>query len=179
MIVLVARQLLLSTAIATRQWPKASPPLTVDTFDVGWLGNQDIIFVTAHGLPGGSVLYGDDGLPMLTADMIRSVRMPGAIVWLGGCYGLGPLSDAFLAAGAACVVADADVNWAGAWWPSGSNKLGQLFLGYLYRALPAGEALAAAKRDYRARYRGPRDLELLASVDLVGDPGARLRADGR
>lgn len=179
MIVLAARQVRLSTAIATRSWPKVSPPLTVDTFDPAWLGSQAIIFVCAHGLPGHDVLYGDDSIPMLSAAQIRSVRMDGAIVYLAGCYGQGPISDAFLAAGAACVVADADVNWSGPLWPSGSNKLGQLFLGYLYRALPAGAALAAAKRDYGARYRGPRDFELLETVSLIGDPNARLRTDLR
>lgn len=174
MLVLAARQLRLSTAIATRQWPYVSPPARAETFDTARLDGQDIIYVCAHGLSGADFLCGDNGTIMLTGGQIEAARMPGAVVWLGGCYGFGPLSDAFLAAGAAAVVCDRDVNWAGPLWPTGSNRLGQLFLAELYRGRTVGVALDMAMNVYAARYHGPRDAELLATMTLVGDPLARL-----
>jgi len=175
MIVLAARQFWLSTALATRAWPKASPPLTADAFDPNLLGGQDIIYICAHGMAGGNILWGDNFTPMLSDNQIREARLAGALVWLGGCWGLGSISDAFLAAGAAAVVADQDVNWAGPLWPTGSNRLGQLWLAGVRRGRTAKGALDEAIETYAARHRGPRDDELLASVRLVGDEDARVR----
>jgi hypothetical protein len=144
-------------------------------FDVRWLNHQPLVYICAHGLEGGDTLYGDDGIPMLTADQIRGARMPGSIVYLAGCFGIGELSSAFLAAGAAAVVGDRDVNWSGPIWPTGSNRLGQLLLGLLPRH-PVGEALDLAKTYYLAEASGPRDHELVDSVTLVGNEAARLRS---
>jgi hypothetical protein len=99
MLVLAARQLRLATAVATLRWPRVSPPLVDVAFDVRWLNHQPLVYICAHGLEGGDTLYGDDGIPMLTADQIRGARMPGSIVYLAGCFGIGELSSAFLAAG--------------------------------------------------------------------------------
>lgn len=183
MLVLAARRLRFATAIATRSWPKVSPPLDADAFDVAWLNGQDLVYICAHGMPDGDTLYGDGGqgdlVPMLRAETIRQARMPGAIVYLAGCYGQGPIADAFFAAGAACVVADRDVNWSGPLWPTGCNELGRLFLSYLRRGFSASAAFRAARQDYGGRQAGPRALELLDTVELLGDGDADLWLAGR
>jgi len=174
-LVLAARSFSIATWIATGVRPRTSPPLTMATFDPHEMDGSALVYVCTHGLPGQPYLYGDGLETMCSAEQVRQARLDGAICYLAGCHGVGPMSDAFVAAGAACVVADRDSNWSGLFWPAGSNLLGRSFVRRLRRGEPAGEALAAALFDYERRHTAPRDVELVGSMVLVGDGSARLR----
>ena len=88
------------------------------------------------------------------------------VVYMAGCFGVGPVSAAFLERGAAAVVADENVNWSGRFLPTGSNGLGRLFLSFLGQGMTPREALSEAKLRYGERNTSPRDTALLATVQL-------------
>lgn len=188
MYVLAARSQMLPVWLATGQLPLTSPPVTASSFD-GLSG--DLVYVCLHGVAGQPYWYGDDMVTAVTAKQVRASDLSGATVYLAGCFGRGPMSDALLAAGAAYVVGDSDAAWAGRLWPTGSNALGKYFLHWHRRGWPAVGSLEQAKLMYRRyhidkptllerlarRYFGVTEAmhhELLASVQLLGDPGARL-----
>lgn len=173
--VLAARRFAVSTWIATGVRPRTAPPLTMQRFSPSWMDGAALVYVCAHGLPGQPYWYGDGLATLASAEQVRRADLAGAICYLAGCHGEGPMSDALLDAGAACVVADRDSNWSGLVWPRGSNELGRLFLGELRLGQSAGEALASAALRYRQRRTSPRDVELVETMGIVGDPGAALR----
>ena len=63
----------------------------------------------------------------------------------------------------------------GLYVPMGSQLLGLLWRRRLQSGQTAWDAFCGAMETYGRWCRGPRDQELLATVDLYGDPEARLR----
>lgn len=175
---LAARQFAISTWIAAGVRPRTGPPITVDSFRPHDMDGAALVYVCAHGLPNQPHWYGDRMTTLASAAQVRLAKLGGAICYLAGCFGIGPMSDALLDAGAACVVADRDANWSGMFWPRGSNELGRLFVQELRRGSSAGEALDEVRRRYGERHTSPRDIELLDTVELVGDWTARMRGGG-
>lgn len=172
---LAARQWYASTWIASGARPIAAPPLTMATFDPKVLSGTDLLYVCLHGLPGQPYWYASDWSSAVSAEQIQAADLRGAICYLAGCFGQGPMTDALLAAGAAAVVGDADATWAGYVLPTGSNALGRRFVRELRAGAPVKAALDAAKVWYWDRHRDPRDVALLATVGLTGDAGATLK----
>lgn len=172
---LAARQYRFATWLAASAWPRTGPPETAESFRPSDMDGADLIYVCCHGLPDQGWWYGDRMESIASADQVRLCRIEGAICYLAQCYGIGPMSDALLEAGAACVVADADVTHSGFFLPKGANALGRMFVRNLKLGAPAGEALGAAKMEYGRRNTKSQDVALLATVSLVGDSGATLR----
>lgn len=170
-----ARRWYISTWTASGARPIAAPPLTADTFKPAMISGADLLYVCLHGLPGQPYWYGADWTTAITADQIRAADLRGAVVYLAGCFGAGPMTDALLDAGAAAVVGDEDSTWAGYVLPTGSNALGARFVRSLRGGLPVGPALDAAKAGYGARHQGAKHTALLETVGLRGDPGAVVR----
>lgn len=166
---LAARRWLISTWIASGVKPIAAPPLTMAGFRPGMIEGADLVYICLHGLPDQSYLYGSDWSTVVSADQVRRADLAGAVVYMAGCWGQGPMTDALLAAGAVAVVGDADSTWAGYVLPTGSNALGQRFVRRVKAGQMAQEALVGAKADYAATYQGPAHTALLASVGLSGD----------
>lgn len=167
---LAARRFWLSTAFAAGARPRVASP----GLDAREMDGADLVYICVHGLHGQPYWYDDTFATVLSAEQLRQARIPGAIVYLAGCYGIGPMSEALLEAGAAAVVADRDINFSGFWLPLGSNALGRLFVKELKAGHAVGAALNDAKWGYRYAHSSPRDLALLDTVELVGDAGAQL-----
>lgn len=172
---LAARRWYVSTWIASGARPIAAPPLTMSSFAPSVISGAALLYVCLHGLPGQPYWYGSDWATVVSAEQIRGARLDGAIVYLAGCYGQGPMTDALLAAGAAAVVGDEDSTWAGYVLPTGSNALGRRFVRHLKAGLSAGAALDRARAEYAATGGDPRAPGLLATVGLAGDAGATLQ----
>lgn len=136
---------------------------------------RGLIYLCVHGQEGDPYLYGDNWQPVLSEDFVRSCRLPGSLVYMAGCWGAPLWTEAFLAAGAGAVVADRNVAWAGKVIPLGSQLLGLLWRRRLEAGQTAWDAFAGAVLTYRTWCRSARDEEMLTSVDLYGDPRARLR----
>lgn len=171
---LAARRWYVSTWIASGARPIAAPPLAMSTFAPALISGAALLYVCLHGLPGQPFWYGSDWGTVASAEQVRAARLDGAVVYLAGCYGQGPMTEALLAAGAAAVVGDADSTWAGYVLPTGSNALGRRFVRALRGGLPAGAALDRARAEYAATGADPRAPGLLETVGLVGSPMARL-----
>ena len=170
-----ARRWLISTWIASGVRPLAAPPLARATFSPAMISGAALLYVCLHGLPNQPFWYGSDWSTAIGADQVRAADLEGAIVYLAGCYGQGPMTDALLAAGAAAVAGDTDGTWAGWVLPTGSNALGRAFVAELRRGLDVEVALDVAKAEYAWRHAGPRHAALLSSVGLAGNPVATLR----
>ncbi len=173
---LAARQFAISTWIAAGVRPRTGPPITVDAFRPHDMDGAALVYICCHGLPNQPYWYGDRFSTLASAAQVRLAKLDGAIAYLAGCYGIGPMSDALLEAGAACVVADRDANWSGLFLPRGSNELGRMFVAALRGGATAARALDVSRRGYGARHREARDAELLATMELVGDGAAKANA---
>jgi hypothetical protein len=136
------------------------------------LERAQVLYLCVHGREGDPFLYGDRDVPVLTLDLVGATDLTGALVYMAGCWGAGQWSDAFLAAGAAAVVADSNEAWAGKFLPVGSQALGRLWLKHLRLGYCAGRALQMAKYGYAQGHDTGRDLEMLGTVALYGDPDA-------
>lgn len=171
-----ARRWYISTWTASGARPIAAPPLTADTFKPAMLDGADVLYICLHGLPDQPFFYGADWSTAVSAGQIAACKLDGAVVYLAGCFGQGPMTDALLSAGAAAVVGDADSTWAGYVLPTGSNALGQRFMRGLRAGLAAGPALTAAQASYMRTYDGPRHAALISTVGLTGNANAKARA---
>lgn len=163
---LSAREFRLGTALAAGAWPVSFPPGRADTFDPALLQGRDLIYACLHGLPNQPYLYGDKFETALSAEQIRAVNLGGAVVYMAGCFGDGPVADAFLDAGASCIVGDRDLTWAGTWLPLGSNRLGRLFVRRLRAGDSPNDAYVRARQVFDASSRDPRDQAILDTVAL-------------
>lgn len=161
---LSAREFRMGTALAAGAWPVAFPPGRADTFDPRLLEGRELIYVCLHGLANQPYLYGDRFETALSTDQVRTASLGGAVVYMAGCYGDGPVAEAFLSAGASCVVGDRDLTWAGAWWPMGSNRLGRLFVRELRRGGSPLAAYRRARATFAATSTDPRDAAILDTV---------------
>lgn len=167
---LAAREFRWGTALAAGAWPRAFPPGRVDTFDPAVLEGHDLIYVCLHGLRGQPYLYGDRFETAISADQIRAARLGGAVVYMAGCFGDGPVADAFLDAGALAVVGDRDTTWAGTHWPLGSNRLGRLFVRSMRLGMSPYNAFSYARDAFRATSRDARDQAILGTVAFRTEP---------
>lgn len=163
-----------STFRATGRIPVTFPPLTEERFSPASMSGASLVYLCLHGLERESYLYGDRWANAMSTEQIAQADLRGAIVYLAVCWGLGPISDACLAAGAAAVIADEDSNWTGTLAPTGANGLGRLVVQGLRRGLTAERAYVEARDSYARQHRDPRDLALLGSYRLLGDGSARL-----
>lgn len=174
-VALAARQWYVSTWIASGVRPLSAPPVRLATFDPAVLSGAGLLYVCLHGLPGQPFWYGSTWETAVSADQIDRADLRGAVVYLAGCYGQGPMTDALLAAGAAAVVGDSDLTHAGYFLPTGSNGLGRLFVRALRAGLSAADALGAARFQYGERHRDAKAVAMLDTVALAGDGAARLQ----
>lgn len=171
---MAARQWWLSTWIASGVRPLAAPPLRMADFRPEMISGADLLYVCLHGLQGQPYWYGGDWSTAVSADQLREARLDGAVCYLAGCWGAGPMAMALLDAGARAVVGDRDSTWAGYVVPAGSNAFGRVFVA----ALRAGETVGAAMRTARSRFLetddSPRARALADSVVVLGESRARL-----
>lgn len=173
-VALAARKWLISTWIASGARPLFAPPVTMQTFRPEMISQADLLYVCLHGLPDQPFWYGSTWETAVSADQLRAARLDGAVVYLAGCWGQGPMADALLAAGARAVVGDVDQTWAGYVLPTGSNGFGRLFVAALRRGETVDEAVIAARRQFLARDSSQRARALVTSVSVLGEPDARL-----
>lgn len=163
---LAAREFQVGTAFAAGVWPVAFPPRGGGEFDVHLLECRDLIYVCLHGLAGQPYLYGDRFETAISADQIRGLNLGGAVVYMAGCFGDGPVADAFLEAGSSAIVGDRDTTWAGTWLPLGSNRLGRLFVRGMRQGGSADDAYRFAREHFATTSVDPRDDAILNTVTI-------------
>lgn len=163
---LAAREFQIGTALAAGVWPVAFPLRRAGAFDARILEGRDLIYVCLHGLRNQPYLYGDSYETAISADQIRSVDLGGAVVYMAGCFGDGPVADAFLEAGASAIVGDSDTTWAGTWLPLGSNRLGRLFVRRMKAGDSAHDAFVRARQVFDLTSTDPRDDAILGTVTI-------------
>lgn len=174
MIALAARPWTISTALAAGVWPRILPPQLVHASD---MQGHSLIYVCLHSVADQPYLYGGDWSTALTADDIAQANLGGAIVYLAGCFGIGPIAVAFIDAGAAAVVGDRDSTWAGFIRPTGSNEVGRLFVRGLRRGWTVGQSYDSALARFRAAHLNSARHEALAdTVVLIGNRNKTLEA---
>jgi len=140
--------------------PLTCPPVDAGSFDPQWLEGPepgiswDLIYLDLHGQPSDTAWYGDDWLPALTEEQVRSLDLGGAVVFAINCYltdNDSPMMDALLDAGARYVIGGPGLNYGGAESMIGASKLGQRFR-QLYGILRDPlRALAIAKMAVRTQ----------------------------
>ena len=146
----------------------------MQTFRPETINGRDLVYICLHGLPDQPYLYASDWSTAVSADQLRAARLDGAVVYMAGCFGQGPVAEALLAAGAQAVVGDADSTWAGYVLPTGSNALGRLFVAGVRRGETVREALNGARRQFLAADPSKRALALAETVSILGESSARL-----
>lgn len=137
-----------ATAKAAGVRPLTSPPLTADGFDPAWLAGYDLLYLALHGNPGEFCLYGDNYEVALRAEQVRQARLGGAGVFAASCFmgdAASPMRAAFLAAGAAWVLAGAGPNFSGYTTPAGAALLGLWVRRLLTWHVPLPQAVRLAK----------------------------------
>lgn len=163
---LSAREFQIGTAFAAGVWPVAFPLRGGRAFDVRLLEGRALIYVCLHGLRNQPYLYGDRFETAISADQIRTARIDGAVVYMAGCFGDGPVADAFLEAGASAIVGDSDTTWAGTWLPLGSNRLGRLFVRGMRRGGNVDDAYRFARERFGATSTDLGDRAILDTVTI-------------
>lgn len=171
-VAVAARRWAVSTGLAARSVPVLAPPLRAAGFLPPLFEGRKLIYICLHGLPEQPYWYGSDWSTAISAPQIQSCNLGGAIVYLAGCYGQGPMTNALLEAGASAVVGSGDSVWGGYYLPSGTNGMGMRVVRALEQGMNVSEALASAKE--RARQMGPRDIRLAAAMAIAGDLNAVL-----
>lgn len=143
-----------STRKASGVAPLTCPPVACDTFNPALLERRWLLYFDLHGLPERSVWYGDDGLPALTAEMIRMTDLRGTVIFAVNCYLAdegSPMLDALLDAGALYVIGGAGPNYGGATSAIGASYLGKRFRELMrfnnpLRALRLAKALLVVRK---------------------------------
>lgn len=135
--------------------PKTCPPLDYLSFNPRWLEGRDFIYFDLHGLPNTDFWFEMttiDGVPMqikaITANLVRSARLDGAVVFATNCHLADENSqmlDALLDAGAKYVIAGEGKNWASTRRPTGAAELGRLVRVGMERGGSPLNALGSAK----------------------------------
>jgi hypothetical protein len=128
--------------LATRCLPLTCPPVTMETLDTGKLV-APLLYIRLHGLPGQSYLYGDDWINALSAEQVRSIKLPGSLVFLEGCYGL-EFAGAFLEAGARAVAGSDEPTYGRRFFLGPSSLIGRRWLEAVQHGAEIGAALARA-----------------------------------
>lgn len=163
---LAAREFQIGTAFAAGVWPVAFPLRGGGAFDVRMLEGRDLIYVCLHGLRNQPYLYGDRFETAISSEQIRTANLGGAVVYMAGCFGDGPVADAFLEAGASAIVGDSDTTWAGTWLPLGSNRLGRLFVRGMRSGGDADYAYRFARERFGETSTDVRDRAILDTVTI-------------
>lgn len=143
-----ARRWAVSTWLAAGARPRLAPPLRADSFEPAVLGSgtgSRLVYVCLHGLPGQPYWYGDDWSTAITAEQVRACDMSGAVVYLAGCFGQGPMTDALIDAGARAVVGSAAEVWGGYVFPTGTNARGRAFVRAMQRGCNVYESVLMAQ----------------------------------
>ncbi|RJX17535.1 MAG: hypothetical protein C4575_12900 [Desulforudis sp.] len=128
--------------LTTGSVPLTCPPVTAENFDTNRLVER-LIYIRLHGIPDQPYLYGDNWLTALSADQVRSVRLPSSLVFLEGCYGA-LFAQAFIDAGALAVAGSSEQTIGKRLAIGPSSTVGQRWLWSVLRGKSAGEALARA-----------------------------------
>lgn len=175
------------------------PPVTLRSFEAGWLRGRSLLLFNLHGTANSAYWYGQkDGtypadyplFPVaLTPELLAQEDLTGAIVFTEACYGLNLLGRTsseslalrLLERGAACVVGSTQISYGSLEPPlTGADLLAKLFWTQLLRGASAGEALSRAKLAFllqvreRQGYLDGDDQKTVLSFLLLGDPEARL-----
>lgn len=149
--------------------PTCSPPTSVYNLSAWRLGRYDLLYFDLHGLPGESFWLGDDRTLAMTATVLRTINLTGAIVFALNCYLAdegSPMLDALLDAGARYVIGGDGKNWAGPRTLWGASLLGLWFRRLLAWRVSPLRALALAKQ--RVRWSMVRKHKRLAAKDTLG-----------
>lgn len=169
---LAARPFAVSTWLAAGAWPRTAPPWRAETADRAAMESADLVYLCLHGE--GDAWYGGDWTRALTVAQLRDMDLSGAIVYLAGCFGVGPMASAVIDARARAVIGDRSGQFAGYLRPTGSNALGRLVV----RALRSGATVSGAAEwaswEYLKRRATPRDIAMIRSMAIVGDRQAVL-----
>ena len=142
MFVYCARSWRVSTALTTHCIPLTCPPVTAETLDTARLVDR-LIYLRLHGIPGQPYLYGDNWQTAISAEQVRSLRLPGSLVFLEGCYGA-LFAQAFLDAGALAVAGSNQATYGKRMFMGASSKIGKAWLKEVLNGHSAGDALGKA-----------------------------------
>lgn len=139
--------------------PLTCPPVDAGEFDPQRLEGPepgtpwDLIYLDLHGQSGDTAWYGDDWLPALTEEQVRSVDLGGAVVFAINCYLAdddSPMMDALLDAGAQYVIGGPGLNYGGVSSMIGASMMGSLFRRFYGLYKDPLKALGLAKVAIRA-----------------------------
>jgi len=159
--------------------PLLSPPVDVQLFDGLDVVGHDFYYFKLHGLIGQAYWYGDDMVTAVSADQIRALRLPGAVVFAANCYlyeydpsgrsvqPWGAMFQALCETGARAVVGGGGKNFGAQHRVTGADYLGMAFRHGLKMGLSPARAFAAA----RARV----GLRLAARVGLSVEERSAIR----
>lgn len=140
--------------------PLTCPPVDAGEFDPQRLEGPepgtpwDLIYLDLHGQSGDTAWYGDDWLPALTEEQVRTVDLGGAVVFAINCYLAdddSPMMDALLDAGARYVIGGPGLNYGGVSSMIGASMLGQRFRQFYAILRDPLRALTIAKTVVRAQ----------------------------
>lgn len=127
----------------------AGGPLSLPVGPLAMLDGGDgrlrLLYLALHGRPGEDTLYGDEGIPALTADQVRAWDLAECTVFAATCYlPETPFLAAFTRAGAV-VIAGRGPNFSPARSLAGASLLGRWVRRGLAWGLPPRAALALGK----------------------------------
>ena len=124
-------------------WPLTSPPLYAGSLNLDLLA-AEVLYIRLHGIEGQGFLYGDPGyVTALAIEQVQTLKLPGSLVFMEGCYGL-DWSSAFLAAGARAVIGNDRATWGKRWFLGPAQVVGRTWLRMMRQGARVREALALA-----------------------------------
>lgn len=132
--------------------------MTVETLDTAQLVDR-MVYIRLHGLPDQPYLYGDNWQTALSADQVRSVKLPGSLVFLEGCYGA-LCADAFIQAGALAVVGSDTQTYGKRLFLGPSSKIGQTWLEAINKGHTVDKALELAQAGNNWRVVGNKEARI-------------------
>lgn len=122
-----------------------SPPLTEDAFPVAALVSADLIVFNFHAQPGLEAWINTQGDVALSADKLRDLQLPRAVIFMVNCYAGGGMLDALKATHPRAIVGGEGENFGGVSQVAGADLLGLWFRRSLEIGLSHQAALDAAK----------------------------------
>jgi hypothetical protein len=146
-----ARSLSRFVTRAARTRPVLSPPTTIDDFDPGLLAGRDLVWFKLHGRRGEPRWYGDNHTPALSAGLLASADLQGAVVYVANCWLAdhqgkpGPMLHAMAAANPKEIIGGPGANYAAANRLAGVDLLGLYLRFFLQIGFCTYNALRFAK----------------------------------
>jgi len=157
--------------------PVLSPPTTWKEFVPDVLTGRSLIYFKLHGLPNQSWWYGDDWTTALHADVFRTLKLKGTIVFVANCYlEESPFLDALLSTGAT-IIGSSGPNYAEADGITGADLLGYTIRVALERHARPSAALHAGKLALLGRIATMRSRVKRLSGDRRTEFEARIHAN--